>query len=144
MPERIAEYVEFRLLDPAKMTEGLQGATVMTIGVLLSGAPVLIARQSPRAIGAAVNRHAVQFAHTPEGRTDLASRAIVGTGRSGPQHFYYCARCTGSLTPTHCGGTCRQRYTPARDIAFNLIQPVLPIRVAAYMMEQGHRFEVLP
>lgn len=143
MVKRIVEYAEFHLLNPAKIHQGLSEATVMHVGVLLRGAPILASRHDLRVMGPAINRNIVELDHTPEGRAELRRRTLVGRGAE-MVHFYYCSLCAGNLTPTQCSGACGSRYAVNNAIAFNMMQPILPVRIAAYMLKQGHRFTVLP
>lgn len=143
MPKsRFGEYVEFRLMDPRKIKQGIIEATVIHIGVLLRGAPIAGARNNPSMLGAAINRNILEMAHTTKGREALRTRGPLEQG-TGSHQFYYCAVCSGSLKPAQCSGPCQTRYK-ARGIAFNMLQPVLPVNVAAYMLAQGHRFEMIP
>lgn len=143
MPERITEYAEFCLLDPVRIGQGLAKATVMNVGVLLRGAPIIGGRNELQRLGSVINDNIVRLAHTREGRGELKKQALVGLNAD-TTRFYYCSDCTGKLTPTHCSGSCRRRYTAPSGIAFSTAQPILPLRVAVYMLEQGHRFGVLP
>jgi len=143
MAQRLAEYAEFYVLDPTKMAQGVERATVMQVGVLLNGAPIIGARNRPHRLGPAINSSILQLEHTPEGRAALQKRASISLSE-GMKHFYYCALCAGTLGPTGCTGACKRRYSPPANVAFNMLQPVLPLNIAAYIMAQGHRFTVLP
>ncbi len=133
------EYADFHLIDPTRLAQGLEAATVMTIGALIKGEHVLgtegvTAREQSRLI----TRNIADLSHRKGKGKELRGRAT----EPGAWQLYYCARCARRLTPTHCTG-CKRTYTVPEGTFTGRALP-LPTRVSRYAMDNRHQFEVAP
>ena len=133
------EYADFHLVDPTRLAQGLEAATVMTIGALIQGQLVLgvdgtNAQQQSRLI----SRNIADLSHRKGKRKELRDRAT----EPGAWQLYYCSRCGRRLTPTQCNG-CKRAYTVPEGTLGGKALP-LPSKVSRYAMENRHRFEVAP
>lgn len=133
------EYADFHLVDPERLTQGLEAATVMTIGALIHGELVLhVAGVDARQQSRLINRNIADLSHRKGKRAELHKRAT----ESGAWQLYYCSRCGRRLTPTQCTG-CKRTYTVPSGTFSGRPLP-LPARVSAYAVQNRHRFDVAP
>ena len=134
------EYADFHLVDPTLLTrQGLEAATVMTIGALIHGQLVLeVDGINPREQSRLISRNIADLSHLKRRRAELLDRAT----ESGAWQLYYCSRCGRRLTPTECNG-CKRAYTVPLGTLGGKALP-LPSKVSRYAVENRHRFEVAP
>jgi len=128
------EYADFHLVDPTRLAQGVQAATVMTIGGLMRGS-YLDLEGTPAQIGAAMNHNLADLSHSVAGRRRLLDRA----NEAGAWQFYFCSRCGARLSPRQCLG-CRRRYEVPLG-TFGGRQATMPRKVTVYATQQGHQFE---
>lgn len=133
------EYADFHLVDPERLSQGLEAATVMTIGALIQGELVLqVEGANPREQSRLINRNIADLSHRKGKRAELLKRATTG----GAWQLYYCSRCGRRLTPTQCNG-CKRTYTVPPGTVGGKALP-LPTKVSRYAMDNRHQFEVEP
>lgn len=133
------EYADFHLVDPERLAQGLEAATVMTVGALIQGQLVagkegVSARDQSRLI----SRNIADLSHRKAKRAELLGRAT----EAGAWQLYYCSRCGRQLTPTQCSG-CKRGYTVPEGTLGGKPLP-LPIKVSRYAIENRHQFQVTP
>jgi hypothetical protein len=133
------EYAEFHLIDPVRLAQGVEAATVMTIGVLIRGLSVMQETPiTPREHSRLVNSNIADLSHRKGKRAELQGRAT----EPGAWQFHYCSRCGRRLTRTQCMG-CKRTYSVPMDTFGSRSLP-LPRKVTNYAVQNRHQFEVDP
>lgn len=138
MPKATADYAEYRLVDPALLDRGVDGAVVMTVGVLLSRPytdlweetnPPRLARQVNSAISGI--------------ETTIAGRKKLSQGIEGTWIFYHCAGCGYDFTSVSCRSR-RHQVTIPRNEWLIAKRSFMPRKVVKFAESKGHRFLFAP
>lgn len=133
------EYADFHLVDPTRLVQGLEAATVMTIGALIRGEHILeTAGVNAREQSRLISHNIADLSHLKGKRRELLGRAT----EPGAWQLYYCSRCGQRLMATQCNG-CKRTYTVPPGTFGGKALP-LPSKVSRYATQNRHQFEVAP